>query len=43
MLIIKNGKREREREREREERKKREQTAGVLLTVSHTIFHWYSF
>ena len=43
MLIITNGKRERERERERERRKKREQTAGVLLTVSHTSFHWYSF
>ena len=35
--------REREKERERERRKKREQTAGVLLIVSHTIFHWYSF
>ena len=35
--------REEDEEREREKRKKREQTAASLLTVSHTIFHWYSF
>ena len=34
---------EREENEEREKRKKREQTAASLLTVSHTIFHWYSF
>ena len=39
-----NEKRERkEGERERGKRKKREGTAVVLLTFSHTIFHWYSF
>ena len=26
-----------------ERRGRREETAAVLLTVSHTIFHWYSF
>ena len=38
-----NEKRERkEGERERGKRK-REGTAVVLLTFSHTIFHWYNF